>query len=133
MEKLNRKGFTLVELIATIVVLAIVMGIGSYAITGLIQRSKEKDYELLIEEVNNAVEGYYLECKYVNNNCVSEITLGYLVNNGFLTGNSTDNDMGLVNPMDNVDISGCKIKYTYSNGKINVVAVNPKGSCPSSY
>ena len=35
---MNNKGFTLIELIATIVVLAVVMGIGSYAITGLIQR-----------------------------------------------------------------------------------------------
>ena len=133
MKKLNRNGFTLVELIATIVVLAVVMGIGSYAITGLIQRSKEKDYELLIKEVNNAVESYYIECKYVNNNCSYEIKLGDLVKYGFLKGNSTDNDMGLVNPKDNVDISSCNIRYTYSNGKISVQAVNPSGSCPTSY
>ena len=133
MEKLNKSGFTLVELLATIVVLAIVIGIGSYAITGLIQSSKENNYELFIEEVNNAVEGYYLECKYVNDDCLDQITLDYLVKYGFLTGNSNDNDMGIVNPLDNVDISDCNIRYTYSNGKILIEAVNPSGSCPTSY
>lgn len=115
MNRLGNKGFTLIELIATLVVLSIVMGIGAYSITGLIKSSKEKDYELLVKEIKNAVEIYYQECKYVNNNnCQSEITLGFLVENGYLKGNGKEIDT-LINPNDNVDISECKIRYEYSS------------------
>jgi len=133
MNMLNNKGFTLIELIATIVVLALVMGIGSYAITGLIQKTKDRNYELFIQDVNDAVESYYLECKYINNDCLEQMTLGYLVRYGFLKGNSINDDMGLVNPLDNNEISNCNIRYRYNNGNILVEAVNPSGSCPTSY
>ena len=139
MKKLDNKGFTLVELIATIIVLSIVLGIGAYLMIGLIENSREKDYELLIKNINSAVELYYQECKYgnVGYDCQNEITLGFLVTNGYLKGNSEDNENKfiLVNPKDNVNISNCKIKYTYSAGKINVEVVESPGfdSCPDNY
>lgn len=143
MNKMNNKGFTLVELIATIVILAIVMGIGAYSITAIIENSREKDYELLIKEIVNATETYYQECKFVDNNCDSDsqITLDFLVTHGYLKGNSVKTDETnenkekfiLVNPKDNKEISNCEIKYQYSGGKITVSAVNPTGSCPTSY
>lgn len=141
MRKLNGKGFTLIELVATVVILGMIMLIGGYAVTELIDNSREKDYELLIKEINSAVETYYQECKYTTNTCDDEgnIILGDLVTNGFLKGNSTietGDDEGkatLVNPKDNKNIISCQIKYTYSGGKFIVVAVNPTGSCPTSY
>lgn len=137
MKRLDNKGFTLVELIATIIVLSIVLGIGAYSMIGLIENSREKDYKLLIKNINSAVELYYQECKYGNTGyvCQDEITLGYLVTNGYLKGNNTDGEekITLVNPNDNVNIFGCTIKYVYSNGKVNVEAVNPTGSCPDDY
>ncbi|MBQ2873431.1 MAG: prepilin-type N-terminal cleavage/methylation domain-containing protein [Bacilli bacterium] len=139
MKRLGNKGFTLIELIATLVILTLVMGLGAYSITGLITSSKKKDYELLIKEINNAVEIYYQECRYVNNNCSYEITLGFLVDNGYLKGNSeiTDGEDNkykntLINPNDNVNISNCKISYEYKNGKVSVSAVDTSGSCPTS-
>ena len=137
MKKLNNNGFTLIELIVTIVLLVLVVSISSYSITEVIKRAKEEDYKLLIENINSAVHEYYIECKYGNDDitCQNEITLKYLVDNGYLKGNSTDSDdkFTLVNPKDNKNISSCNIKYTYSDGKISVVAVNPTGSCPTSY
>lgn len=141
MRKLNNKGFTLIELVATVVILGMIMLIGGYAVTELIDNSRDKDYELLINEIKSAVEAYYQECKYVTVTCSDEgiITLGDLVNNGFLKGNSTiktGNDKDkytLVNPRDNENITSCQIKYTYSGGNFNVVAVSPTGSCPTSY
>ena len=44
MGRMNRKGFTLVELIATSVLLSLMMGIGAYSITNVIKSSKEKDF-----------------------------------------------------------------------------------------
>lgn len=123
------------ELLAVIILLAIVMGIGSYTITKVINDTKEKDYNKLIGEIKNAVEVYYQECRFLNDECQSEIKLGDLVKNGFLSGNGVD-DYGnkiLVNSRDKENISNCKIKYTYNDGKISVEAVNPSGSCPVEY
>lgn len=131
MKVLNRKGFTLVELIATIVLLSLIMGLGSYAITNLIKSAKDKNYTLLIKEIKSAVEEYHIECKYVNNNCVTQMTLGDLVKNGYLKANDPENDLGLINPKDNKNISTCNIKYEYNNSKISVSAVTTTGSCPS--
>ena len=135
MKKMDNKGFTLVELLAIIVLLSIVMGIAGYSVIHIVEKSKDKDYQLLIENINNAVELYYQECKFVNNNCVSQLTLGELVQLGFLKGNETksDNSYTIVNPYDNENISNCIIKYKYADGDIIVEAVTKTGSCPTSY
>lgn len=133
MNSLNNKGFTLIELIATIILLALVMGVGSYSIIAIINNTKENNYKNLIKEIKNAVEVYYQECRFVNNNCDSDsiITLGYLVTNGYLKGNNDNDIMKLVNPRDNVNITNCQIKFTYS-GKINIEDKSGSGSCPVS-
>jgi len=155
MGRINDKGFTLVELIATLVILALVMGIGAVSITKVIENSKKKDYELLITEINNAVELYYQECKYSQNGVIDcpsidysgyyNITLGDLVSKGFLKGNATiktedekdpnNNKLTLVNPNNNNNISDCRIKYRYDSGKIEVKTSgqNSTSSCPTEY
>ena len=139
---MNNKGFTLVELIATIVILALVMGIASYAITGLITSSKQKNYDLLVTSVKDAAESYYNEYKYYKNEvCATPVggtytvTLGDLVNVGHLKGNSKDeNDKyTIINPMNDESIAECEISISYSDGKVKVDAIDPSGSCPTNY
>ena len=129
MEKLNKKGFTLVELIATIVVLALVVSISAYAITNIINSAKEKNYELLIKNIKDASETYYQECKYSNNSgitCDDTVKLQDLVNYGYLKGNGTGyNKMVIVNPKDNKNIGACSIAVKNENGKLTI-----EGSCP---
>ena len=135
MDKLNKKGFTLVELIATILILALVVGIGSYTITHIIKSSKEKNYQLLISEIKNAVEEYHIECKYSGNDitCNNEITLGFLVNNGYLKGNLAmeGGSLELVNPLDDKVITECKISYSYSDLEYTITSKSSENSCPS--
>ena len=129
MEKLTKKGFILVELIATIVVLALVVSISAYAITNIINSAKEKNYDRLIKNINAASETYYQECKYCNNTgitCNDTVTLQELVNYGYLKGNGTkDNKMEIINPKDNKNIGACSIAVKNENGKLTI-----EGSCP---
>lgn len=141
---MENKGFTIIELLAILVLLAIIAGIGSYSIINVINSFNDADYKLLIDNINDAVEEYYIECKYAGTSisCPElgddgfySIKLGNLVTNGYLKGNSSNDDGSniLVNPKDDRDISDCYIKYSYSNGKISIVAENPTDSCPANY
>ena len=146
---MNRKGFTLVELLATILILALLLGIGTYSIISIINSSKQKNYELLINNTKSAAETYYQECKFSNNSGIPctdnnkdgkyETSLGDLVTYGYLKGNDTlknGNNKGkytIVNPNDKVDISNCSINISYDNGKVKVTAITSSGSCPTEY
>lgn len=133
MGKINRKGFTLVELISVIVILSLIVGIGATVITEVIKNNKEKDYILLIKEIKSATESYYHECRYVTYDCDNDgtIKLGDLIVNGFLKGNSKlqDGSSTLVNPNNEDNISNCEIKWIYSNGKFNIEDLSG-GVCP---
>ena len=143
MERMNNKGFTLIELVATVVLLILVMGIGAFSITKIINNSKEKDYQLLIKNIKDAAEEYYLECKYgdvsddilVGCNDLDNVSLYDLVLYGYLTGNSKDSDnkYTLVNPNNGESIAGCKIKIVYNDGNVNVQEVGTDTKCPSDY
>ena len=72
MKNMNNKGFTLVELVATILILGLIMGIGGYSITNLIQKNKQNSYELLINEIKEALlsmgEEYIIVAKDIKTN-----------------------------------------------------------------
>ncbi len=136
----KNKGFTLIELIATIVILGLVATIGSYAISTTIKNSKEKNCELLIANIKTAAEMYYQDCKYItgptgactfNNNELS-VTLETLIANGFLTSNKTKSQSGkLYNPKNDDEISACEIKIVKEQENINVKEKNSNDTkCP---
>lgn len=139
--KVNNKGFTLIELMATIIILALVLSITGFSIFSVINSGKKKNYELLISNINSAAELYYQECKYMTTDLaicdVENITLGDLVDYGYLTNNDSDKDgedsVKLINPNTDEDITNCKIKVEMNNNKVKVIAVNATGSCPVEY
>ena len=69
--KLNKKGFTLVELLATIVILALVMTITITVGVNVYQNAKIKSEEVLVGQINKAIENYIAlhqtEFEYTNN------------------------------------------------------------------
>ena len=137
---MNRKGFTLVELLATLIILAVVMSLGTYSIISIINNSKNKNYDLLISNIKDSAETYYQECRFANNSgitCTKDgdgytTTLGDLVEYGYLKGNSTDDNKKytIVNPLDDKSIATCQIRVSYNND-ITITAINPTGSCPT--
>lgn len=149
----NNKGFTLVELIATILLLAILVGIGTYSILSIIKKSKLENYNLMITNIRSAAQSYYQECKYsketirsmfstdaaANSFCNNyTVTLGDLVKYGYLKGNKkvtsgTDKDKYIIeNPLTGDIISNCKIKITYNSDSSMVVTTqNLLAGCPT--
>jgi len=56
MRKLNRKGFTLVELLAVIVILAIVVGITLVTILPTLENSRRKSFDVAVETIRNYIQ-----------------------------------------------------------------------------
>ena len=148
---MNNRGFTLVELLATLVILAIVLTIGSFSIIKIIEHSKEKNFNLLLGEIRSAAEMYYQECKYgesldddenvcSHDNGIYITKLSTLVSYGFLKGNDTIKDdrsvnyqkYTIINPNDEVNISECEISIKYDDGVVvDAVAPLANSSCPN--
>lgn len=123
---MNRKGFTLIELLAIIVVIAIVGVLVAPSVINSFNKSKDKAYDLLIDNIKTAGENYYQECEYGNlknikqNYCIKRegsdntlvTNLGILVETGLLKANQaeTNGQNKIVNPATNKDIKNCQIE-----------------------
>ena len=84
MKRLNKKGFTLVELLVVIVILGVIMAIAIPSITSSIERSKDKQKEQIIKLIVSAGELYVDKHK----NTVQQgkpITLYNLIEDGLIT------------------------------------------------
>ena len=110
------------------------MGIGTYSIIGILKDYKNKSYDLLIENIKNAVEEHYIECKHDGGSssigCNKEfISLGDLVQYGYLESNS-DNDI-LINPKTEESIKDCEVQGKYENGVFTLTKKTGSSSvCP---
>lgn len=71
--KKNRKGFTLVELLGVIVVLAIIGGIATLAITNYLGNSKEKVYRNYVATLKTTVEDYLIDDFAKNGNLLPNV------------------------------------------------------------
>lgn len=84
MKRLNRKGFTLVELLVVLVILVVIMAIAIPSVTSSMERSKQKQYDSKIELLESAAEIYVDRHKNsVGSNCI--ITVEDLVCDNLVT------------------------------------------------
>ena len=70
---MKNKGFTLVELLGVIVVLAIVGGIATLAITNYLGNSKEKVYRNYVATLKTTVEDYLIDDFAKNGNLLPNV------------------------------------------------------------
>ena len=83
---MNKKGFTLIELIMVIVVIGIVAMIAIQSVTKRISDSKDRAYNIQVNKIENAAKKYMLENNeddeyHLNTLCIKLLTLqekGYL-------------------------------------------------------
>lgn len=135
--KNNKKGFTLIELLAAIILLAIVMSISAVSVIGVINKSKSKSYDSLIEyakigaksyfeecdnkEIIGSTESSKIDCNKLDGNKLT-VTFGDLLTYGFLVSSSKKNDSKIVeNPYNNENMNSCKIIVTKTviNGNVS--------------
>lgn len=143
---MNNKGFTLVELLVTLLLLGIIATISITGVISVMNNSKNSEYKVLIKNIETGAKMFYEDCEYgtlkdrkdsngakvckkniitdpTNNDPSYTIELSVLTKYGFLTGNSNGQ---VTNPKENnKDISTCKITITYNgDGKYTVSPVN---------
>lgn len=61
MKIINRKGFTLVELLVTILIIGLVIGISSFAVVTIINNSKAKSRDITLANIKSSAKSYSLE------------------------------------------------------------------------
>ena len=86
MRKINRNGFTLVELLATLVILGLLMGVAAPNILGVISKNRNityvEDAQKLVSRAEYVLRSDPKITKPANGSCVG-FTLGYLDNSEF--------------------------------------------------
>lgn len=128
---MNKKGFTLIELIVTIALLAIVAVVSFVSITGVIKESYNKECKNMETTIINATKSYVSDYRYNNNwNCDNDeavdltINAKKLLDEKYLT-------KSLRNPYTGTDINGSTININiYLDTSCNVVKVNVIDSLP---
>lgn len=116
MKKLNKKGFTLVELLVVIVILVVIMSIAIPSITSSLERSKQKEYDAKVKLIVSAGEFYADKHKNSFNPSVG-VSVDTLIEEGLLTEEEAKD------PTTNNKINGC-VKET-ADGKLGFT----EGSC----
>ncbi len=160
MRKLNQKGFTLIEVLAVIVIIALLGMIAVPGVLNTINNSKKSSYNIMVDDIKTAGEELYIELDYagstlydydqngnkgdllkIDDNHVT-VTLQGLVSNGFLKGKNNPNKDGsnknpkvILNAKTDSDIGACQIVITKTetNNKTNYV-ITSRGTdenCPT--
>ncbi len=119
----KKNGFTLIEIIAVIIILAIITVIATVSFTAIRKKTLQKDYESLIRNINIAAEKYVAD-KAINKNCT--LTVNNLLTNGYIESNANDSDV--VDPRDkNKKLNDYKICITKDTTNKYVATYN--GNC----
>ena len=114
---MNDKGFTLIELIATIALLAVVVSISFVSINAVIKSNKKEQCENLKSSIEAATKEYVSDNRYKSDFNLDGLNASML--NGYLS-------MPIVDPYtkDEITPSEIIINVSISNGNVSSVSTN---------
>ena len=72
---MNRKGFTLIELIAVIVLLSIVLILATFALNGYLIQGRDKSFKILVNSLEDGTLEAYTSC--LSNPTISDFCLNH--------------------------------------------------------
>ena len=116
---MNNKGFTIIEIITTLVIISLLTIISSNIINASLASSKEEAYEMLKQSITTASLSYINEC----NAKTIECDFSYTSNNTFYAEKLKEYGYfkDLKSPIDGTYLGDCiLIKAKYDNGITSV-------------
>ena len=128
---MKSRGFTLTEILAVIVILAILIGIGTPVYNRITSSTRKNEYETKIKYLTTQAIKYAEE---TNVESSKTITVSTLVQNGYVVAdNYIDEDGGEIpfiqNPQDNEDNLACRIINLGMDGFDRVAEVTEESNC----
>ena len=90
MKLLNRKGFTLVELLATIVILGVISAIAMVSIDGMLDEAAKTECENILLSIKSATKNYVSDKRFNLSSKKVEIAVSKLVSDGYLSDEITN-------------------------------------------
>lgn len=113
--KINNKGFTLVEVLGVLVIIAAITVIAIHNLGGTMSASKEETYKIMKNNIISAGYTYIKECEAGTTEC----DFSYSENNRFSASNLKESGYfnDLESPLDGKDLGNCLIlEATKTNG-----------------
>ena len=136
---MNRRGFTLVELLSVLVLISLLLSLAIPGINKISSNMKKKSYSKKVSLVLSAAELWGQDhktllqtkddCKLSTGKVVScyKITVGSLIKDNYL--DSDKNSGEYINPVDNSDMKNCKIFIYIENNRVYAELDNSVENC----
>ena len=118
----DNKGFTLAELLAIIVILALIMVITAPNMTNQISEKEEMDKDVLSQKIENAAKLYvakYYADKVISGSGLIEFTLNDLQQDGLINLTKNSNCKTDIDANDVIKVTVSSMNYDYSSLKNN--------------
>lgn len=117
---MNKKGFTLIEIIAVIALLGIMAVLILPQVGNDIDERKENQYQNILKVIESSAKVYYAD-----NEDTTKVLLSTLVSEDYLSSNLTD-------PRTGDDITGCVYIYLDNDGYNNFIYMDNMDNCAAS-
>lgn len=126
---MNKKGFTLVELLAVLVLISLLMGLAIPGINKISSNMKKKSYNQKVKLIESAAVLWGQDNKtrlQTESNCIKDennqflpccrITVNNLLTENYL---DSDNNSGkVINPETNKDMKACEVRVYKQNKRV---------------